>query len=350
MDVLINTSKWSNAMKINTYVELQWNKDTKTYDEVYCEYFKATNVALCKGGGSSGEVAHPSYIEQTYNIFMSGTLEDPVATDYTGTTLMAAISTATLLDPNPYTDATSFAPDSMMAVSQDALDNYYDECISSDVSIATSRFTDINASSIAKADAIYTGDAIDDLVQQFAIKSEYDYNKDVNTFTGGMSEMNAINSSAFILGFAQLKSKRLQDIDEFRAKLVTDNEAKRAGYIAKANSDMIGILTSYMGQRIEAIKWQVEINRLGTIAKKEQYSADLEIDRADALWDIQTIKEGFAALSTPGGGQILSDKPTGGQSAMSGALAGAAIGGMVGGVPGAIAGGLIGGIGGYLSA
>ena len=112
---------------------------------------------------------------------------------------------------------------------------------------------------------------------------------------------------------------------------------------------MIGILTSYLGHRIEAIKWQVEINRLGTIAKKEQYSADLEIDRADALWDISAIKEGFSALSTPGGGQVLQDKPTKEQSAMSGALAGAAVGAMVGGVPGALIGGAIGGIGGFLS-
>lgn len=336
-------------MKINTYVELQWNRDTKTYDEVYCEYFEATNVALCKGGGSSGEVAHPSYIERTYNILMVGGTTDPAAADYTGVNMLDAIATATNLDPNPYTNATSYAPDSMMAINQDALDNYYDEMISSDVSIATSKFGDINTSSISKADALYTGDAIDDLVQAYAIKSEYDYNKDVNAFTGGMSEMNAVNSSAFILGFAQIKSKRLQDINEFRSKMVADNEAKRAGYIAKANSDMIGILSQYMGQRIEAIKWQVEINRLGTIAKKEQYSADLEIDRADALWDISAIKEGFSALSTPGGGQVLQDKPTKEQSAMSGALAGAAVGAMVGGPAGALIGGAIGGIGGFLS-
>ena len=109
-----------------------------------------------------------------------------------------------------------------------------------------------------------------------------------------------------------------------------------------------------MGNRIEVMRFQAEVNRLSIIAKKEQYEKDIEYDREDAMWDIGVITKGMTIMASPGGGVALPEKPTQGASAMSGALAGAAIGtnpalmAATGGLSAPI-GAALGGIGGALS-
>ena len=70
-------------MKINTYVEFEWNKDTQSYEEVKCESYEYEgDVALCGGGGgSSGSIEYPSEISTAFNLMMTGSISDTATVD-----------------------------------------------------------------------------------------------------------------------------------------------------------------------------------------------------------------------------------------------------------------------------
>ena len=100
----------------------------------------------------------------------------------------------------------------------------------------------------------------------------------------------------------------------------------------KAIGDMVNLMNMHMGNRLELLRFQMELNRNATIFKKEQYSQDVEYDRTDALWDIEVIGKGASVMAAPGGGQYMPEKPSTIASAASGALSGAATGAAIGSV------------------
>ena len=65
-----------------------------------------------------------------------------------------------------------------------------------------------------KADALFTGDEIDDAVDSYAERTVDEFNATVNRYSAGMAEANAIHSSAFIIGMSLIERKRLDDIKQ----------------------------------------------------------------------------------------------------------------------------------------
>ena len=345
-------------MRIYTRLELIWNSKLGKYIETYEESYEYNgDLALCGGGGgTSGSVEHPSYIEKTYQLMLTGEVSDPIAADYktgaddgtAGVSLLTAMATATTA-VNPYENAVAYAPDSLLSQQQGALDILDTATKSQDVTTETARWGELHDSAKTKSDALFTGDAIDELVESYADKTVDDFNTEVSRYSAGMSAINSVNSSAFILGMGLLSRKRLTSINEFRAQQVSQREQLKAEYMKNAIHEMANLMNMHMGNRIEVMRFQAEVNRLSIIAKKEQFEKDIEYDREDALWDIGVIGKGMNIMASPGGGVALPEKPSQGASAMSGALAGASIGAAFG-PPGAAIGAALGGIGGALSA
>ena len=345
-------------MRINTKVVLEWRGDR--YVETYCDSYNYNGpIDECKGGGTSGAVEHPSYIESTYQLLVTGEVADPIAADYTvgsdagdaGINLLNAMAIATTV-ANPYASATSFVPDSYISSSQDEWATANTTLTGTGVTTDTTRWESMHDSAKGKADALFTGDEIDDAVDAYAEKTVDEFNATVNRYSAGMAEANAIHSSAFIIGMSLIERKRLDDINKQRSVLTLENERRKTEYMQKAIGDMVNLMNMHMGNRLELLRFQMELNRNATIFKKEQYAQDLEFDRTDALWDIEVIAKGASVMSAPGGGQYMPEKPSTIASAASGTLAGAAtgatIGTAIGGPAGAAAGAVIGGIGGLL--
>ena len=343
-------------MRIYTRLELIWNSKLCKYTETYVESYEYNgDLALCGGGGgTSGSVEHPSYIEATYQLMLTGEASDPVAADYavtdsgtTGVSLLNAMALATTAT-NPYEDASAYAPDSLLSQQQGALDILDTATKSQDVTTETARWGELHDSAKTKSDALFTGDVIDELVESYADKTVDDFNTEVSRYSAGMSSINSVNSSAFILGMGLLERKRLTSINEFRAQQVSQREQAKTKYMTDAIHEMANLMNMHMGNRIEVMRFQAEINRLSIIAKKEQFEKDIEYDREDAMWDIGVIGKGMNIMASPGGGVAMPEKPSQGASAMSGALAGASIGAAFG-PPGMAIGAALGGIGGALS-
>lgn len=344
-------------MRINTEVVFEWDDSSKSYNEVYCDSYEYSGVVdECKGGGTSGAVEHPSYIESTFQVLVSGEADDPTEADFdtvgngtgdTGINLLQALAIATF-NENPYEDINAFPPDTYNSISQEQWETTDTAIRDTALTTDTTRWGIMHEAAKVKADNLFTGQEIDDEVDDFAAKGIDEFNTSVNRFSTGMAEANAIHSSSFIIGMALLERKRLDSINTHRSKVTITNQAKKTEYMMKAISDMATLMNMHMGNRLEILRWQTEINRIAIINKKEQIEMDVEFARADAIWDLELIGKAANVMSAPGGGQYLPEKPSKEASALSGALAGAGAGAALG--PwGAAAGGVIGGIGGWFS-
>lgn len=344
-------------MKINTLIEFKWSDDTNQYEEIYCESYEYNGeISHCGGGGgTSGAVEHPSYIESTYQLLVSGEVADPSAADYyatsdssgdVGINLLNALAIVTT-STNPYASAAAFSPDPFIALDQGQLQQAEDALIDSTPTIDIDRWEALHDAAKDKADALFVGDNIDESVDIYADRTVDEFNANVNRFSSGMVEANAVHSSAFIIGMSLLESQRIRDINAHRTVLIMENEKAKTEYMKKAIGDMVSLMNMHMGNRLELVRWQTEIGRLGSIAKSEQFMKDIEYDREDALWDITAIGKAANVMAAPGGGTALPEKPSDAASAMSGALAGAATGAAIGGPVGAGIGAVLGGIGGF---
>jgi hypothetical protein len=192
--------------------------------------------------------------------------------------------------------------------------------------------------------------------------------RSVSRFAGGMLDINAVNSSAFVLGLALLEREVLADAADFDAgiaykaydSVVTNGldktfnaafqrQGQRNVAMAQGINTMIASIQHKVDAQRDASHQQAELNRIKIIAKKEQVDKDIELDVEDALWDIKTFQYGGNLLaSIAGGTSNQPQKPSQLQSALSGAISGAAAGAKVGGLLGAGIGALVGGLAGLL--
>ena len=337
-------------MKINTLIEFKWSDDTNQYEEIYCESYEYHGeIAHCGGGGgTSGAVEHPSYIEDTYQIMTGGASgSSALAAKTLSIDIFDALETV-VSATNPYVTAAAFSPDPFIALDQGQFQQTEDALIDSTPTIDIDRWEALHEAAKDKADTLFINDNIDEAVDAYADKTVDKFNSNVNRFSSGMAEANAVHSSAFIIGMALLESQRIRDINSHRTVLVMENEKAKTEYMKKAIGDMVNLMNMHMGNRLELVRWQTEIGRLGSIAKAEQFMKDIEYDREDALWDITAIGKAANVMAAPGGGTALPEKPSDAASAMSGALSGAATGAAIGGPVGAGIGAVLGGIGGVL--
>ena len=333
-------------MKINTLIEFKWSDETNQYEEIYCESYEYNGeISHCGGGGgTSGAVEHPDYIEDTYQIMTGGASgSSALAAKTLSVDIFDALETV-VSATNPYASAAAFSPDPFIALDQGQLQQAEDALIDSTPTIDIDRWEALHDAAKDKADALFVGDNIDESVDIYADRTVDEFNANVNRFSSGMVEANAVHSSAFIIGMSLLESQRIRDINAHRTVLIMENEKAKTEYMKKAIGDMVNLMNMHMGNRLELVRWQTEIGRLGSIAKTEQFMKDIEYDREDALWDITAIGKAANVMAFPGGGTALPDKPSTAASAMSGALAGATTGAAIGGPPGAAVGAGIGAV------
>jgi hypothetical protein len=155
-------------------------------------------------------------------------------------------------------------------------------------------------------------------------------------FEAGMRNINAVNSSAFVVGKAIIYARKNEQVATFSASLRLDTFLKLAD------------------TRRVTYQMMIDVQKMKIIAKKEEYESQIESDVKEAVWELELYKFGANMLSSIGGASQVTGPsgPSKTTSALGGAMTGAAVGAMV--TPaapyvGAIVGGLIGGVGGYMA-
>jgi len=214
---------------------------------------------------------------------------------------------------------------------------------------------------------------------------------ELSQFDAGMRDINAVHSSAFLVGRQIIASGLLEFKGRVRSELATRKDEKarslvqlemekenqllstrlaraqmtqeKAKLIAALTADKAKYKANLLTEGHKVIfptvanavgdnkKLQVEAWRMSLVALKEQSEEQLRIDNKEALWSIEVFQGAANVMASIAGGTVSSTEDSYGkmQSALGGGLSGAAAGAMIGtqtgavsGPMGAVIGGLIG--------
>lgn len=350
-----------------------------------------------KGGGSSGKVDYPEYMKTVH-----GQLLDNNGADTPTNSVIDAINAA--YGSSPWSGETAYDPttplaDSWTAVCAyntvvdalnhttdwlDALDNtrveidsnYYSEEFVANSYISFLQDIGSSLTIIANGvDLINSDDYIDEDIDAYSRQLDDDIdNNALVKFRAGMRDINAVNSSAFIIGEALILGMKGRDVAKYSADLHLANTTQRNQMIVDLTGKGVNLTQlklqdrlarnqmtiNIADQMIKSLMARVEFEKSVAmisvdaktkhiIANKEYTTENLSIAESDAKWDLELFQYTGNMLAAIGGGTSGAGQkqPSTAQSALGGAMSGAAMGASVGSVVPGI-GTAIGAIGGAI--
>ncbi len=287
------------------------------------------------GGGGSGIVDYPSYMKDFQGDILNHTGVDTI------TDSMVDVMNA-MLGNSPFTGETAYDPDSDVTAMETAvsdfavilagLDDTVDWAAIYAQATSTSGITETEI--VADVDAF--ADQLDDEITT----------KVLPRFRRGMQDINAVVSSAFPLGQAVIEGFRDRDVAKHNSAIRLEAAKVNSMAYLEASNQMIQIMSNRIHWESEYVKILAETRRIKIVAKKEEAEVNLNIDEADAMWDISVFQHSANMLASIGGGTVQSQKKQStAASAIGGAMTGAAAGAMVAKSVAAVSGpvGIIGG-------
>jgi len=376
--------------------------DIKTGKVVYEDSFEYTGpVAACLGGGtaSGGTVDYADWIKVLWKelAYQQGANSQPNVR--VGGSLIEVLNSMLGVYGNPYynysTGVEQAYDPSLRLLGMDSKVLYYIEGITSDATFETTKFGSLISKAITEAANAYPNNIdlasaiasaissamqeatnlvadvnIDNMVKEYESESKPQHLRNVSRFAAGMADINAVQSSAFVIGMALMENQFSKEVSRFRAQIKAElfsktvmkaadatasayinRYATRDGFIAQAVNMMHAIFAMYLNAQAEAMKVGVEVERMSVVAEKERADRQLEIDVAFARWDADALQFAGNFVAALSGGVVgpIGQKPSTAQSALGGALSSAAAAAPTGN-PYIIAGAaVLGGIGGALS-
>jgi len=213
----------------------------------------------------------------------------------------------------------------------------------------------------------------------FDARTKRDHLNSISQFTGAMSDMQAVNTSAFVIGLAKLqrglddrlasfdaefvlpitrdgiaafldafKSVALQHLDAKTRMHVADKDIQTR-YVMQASSLILEQLRLKMSAGQSNVEMQRNISTANIVALTDEMQTNLDIDTKSQNWDLELFQQAGNIISAVSGSVVpAAAKPNRFLSGLAGGLGGAGTGLVSGGVPGAILGGAAGAIGGYM--
>jgi hypothetical protein len=292
---------------MKVYTKVVMDLDGNILEENSFEY--KGPIALCKGGGgggSSGRVEYPTYMQTAHGNWLDGGGADTMTSSIVD--LMNAA-----LSNSPFSGETAFDPATDTA-----------DMITTAEAFETLVGTlDSGTGLPALITGLLSDTRIDAAVDAFGDDLSSRITTEVYPrFEGGMRDINAVMSSAFVIGKANIENQRLREVAKFSADMR-----------ARARMDdairVVGLRLEYEKAVAQIM---IEARRIKIVAQKEEVDKNLIIDEADAKWDMEVYQYGANVLASISGGtdspSLTKRNPT--VSAIGGALSGAASGAMAG--------------------
>lgn len=282
------------------------------------------------GGGGSGAVSYPGYMEGIHEEWLDDSGADTLTESMTSV-MEAAIGSS------PWSSQVAYDPDTDIAAMVSAGADM--QTLVTLLSSGTSLNTLIND--------VLDDSRIDDAVTEFADDLDARLTSEViPRFERGMQDINAVVSSAFVIGRALIEQGQDRQVAKYSADL----------HMKAFSDDAIRVIQLKLEYQRVASAVIAEIYRMKIAAKSDQNKMDMDIDDKDAKWDLEVFQYGANLMASIGGGTANTNKPgpSQSQSAIGGALSGAAAGAMVGSTfgpgPGTAIGAVAGGVLGAASA
>ena len=286
------------------------------------------------GGGGSGKVDYPDYMKTQHETWLGD--------------IATAISTA-VAGGSPFAGDAAYDPGNELQDMMDEVCWFNDLVHNLDWEADWQTAAD---DAKAKIDDIVDPTYMNSAVTAYSNQLADDIaNEVIPKFESGMLDVNAVYSSAFVVGEAIIYARKDKEVAKYSGDLGLKFHIQRNEMITSA----IGTLMDNLHQLVSAAQasahYAVEGNRISIVAEKEKVDQDLLIEDKDARWDMDVYQYGANMLASIGGGTASPGGMEGskGQSALGGALSGAASGGMAGYMLGGPAGAAVGaGVGGFL--
>ncbi len=197
--------------------------------------------------------------------------------------------------------------------------------------------------------------------------------KVIPTFEAGMRDINAVMSSAYVVGLALIAAEEARNVAKFTSDLKLAQWSDRNKILAnmsvtlldaqfkvhQANMQLAEMLGKFFIQGVEykraLTQSLVDALRMKIVAKKEETDENLRIQAARRKWELKLTQYAASMLGSAGGGHAVA-QGTGERSGstvssvLGGVMAGASIGSMfnevTGGNWGSIGGAVLGGVAG----
>lgn len=276
-------------------------------------------------GGSAGAVSYPLYMSDYFSDLTIGLGAGGGSTMTMD--IVTAMNTAQT-GGSPYVSVTAYDPDTEVAAMLSAISDF--ETLVALLSSGTGLDTVI--SDILSTTRIDT--EVDNAVTEFSADLADRLTVEVlPRFQAGMRDINAVVSSAFTIGQAVIETSQTRQVSKYSSELHLQ-EAK------SYNENSLQIIALKLEYQKFLSHQTIEANRIKIVAKTEEAETNLEIDEADASWDLEVFQHGANMLAAIGGGTALSQKKKKNKmaSAIGGAMTGAAAGAMIGAEVGTVGG------------
>lgn len=337
------------------------------------------------GGGTSGAVQFPAYMENTHKQW----LDADGITSYVFPSIPAVMKTMLADNPSPYESKTyedinyailpaiseelgefdlavdNFsATDTYQTITDSVVAQVDKEGVLNNIDTATlaeaikSESKEVLTEAIAFATEQIDSGYLEDIFHAYIRRSNYAKSRAIRSFASGMADINAVQSSAFLFGVALIESEHLQQVDEFNRTLTKENYDKMVSEFMNSYKQRLGqelqvklqeatTRTQFLSTAVQmtlqrydrAIEWKQavsqltgELMRLRFVMDSESTANNADLDAKNAMWDMEVYKQGVALLGGIGGGHPLPEGPSKAGSAIGGALSGAASGAMAGSV------------------
>ena len=297
-------------------------------------------IAHCGGGGGAqGRVDYPDYMKTQHHMWLNGGSAGGVG---------PAISTyiADGIAHNPHNEHYVYDPSneiSTMWSRAGGLDNPLN-CM--DVSC---QFNDIVSYTKDNWLALITNpDEIDDVIDAFAQKFDEDIEGTVlPRFEAGMRDINAVQTSAFVIGRALIETSRNHDVAVFsgdtRMRARFDGVTNGIKAIHEAYSLELQALAHKLEYTRALSALMVETGRIVIVANKEYADGKIEERDARGKWPLDLYTYGGNMLASIGSASVQTGiKKNKTASAIGGGLSGAAMGASTGAQMGVSGGGYYG--------
>jgi hypothetical protein len=247
------------------------------------------------GGGASGAVSHSAYLEAIHQDWLNATGVDIIEKSIT-----EVMDTA--LGNSPYIGQTAYDPDTDIAAYETEL-ALFKALIGglSDTADWATLYAQADLTLSGAAEAAIIADAV-------AFEAILDADIIISTlprFRRGMQDINAVQSSAFVLGEAVIEGFRDREVAKHTSILRLDVNARKLTAVEH--------MMQLMGRRIawneSYSRTMIEASRIKLVAKKEESDRNLLIDATDAKWDLEVFQYGANLLASIGGGTAIPYSP-----------------------------------------
>ncbi len=294
------------------------------------------------GSGSSGKVEYPAYMQTAHGRWLDASGADTPT--YSVTDLLNAA-----WGNNPFTGLVTYDPDLDIAAALVKLVSF--GALTLPTSLADA-ITNLITPTTTLVDGTIMNLGVDtdrtgEVIEAYADQLDADIAaKVLPVFQRGMQDINAVMSSAFVIGESLILAERDRNVAKFSAELWFKAYQMRVELIprlAEIELKYFATLSEYLRNVAHMF---IEFYRIKIVAKREEFDDQMHVDESEAKWDIELYQHASNVMAgIAGGSHLVPNKPNKFASSIGGALSGAAAGAMMGSVIPGIGTGVGAGIG-----